>query len=145
MENKKGRKIDWKNRQLTTTEFAYLAGLLEGEGYFGFDKRGLISQPYLVLAMTDKDVVEYAATLIEGNMILLKRRTRKSKPVYRVSITRRERILYLYTGLLPFLGKRRSEQVNESLILIKQHQTWVAEGGRSQQARNANRARFQKP
>lgn len=47
----------------TSKEIAWIAGLLEGEGCFSFDRRAVIQ-----LAMTDKDVVKKASKLFGASL-----------------------------------------------------------------------------
>src|ERR1700739_4570225 len=46
------------------TDIAWVAGLLEGEGYFAIKTTGHYRRPHVQLRMTDKDVVEKFAALV---------------------------------------------------------------------------------
>lgn len=48
---------------ITDREIGWLAGILEGEGFFGFNGRG--RTPTLQVSMTDEDVILKLAALIE--------------------------------------------------------------------------------
>lgn len=97
---------------------AWLAGLLEGEGYFAWhhDKRDS-GRPEVSLEMADRDVVDRAAVLMGGNSVHALDRT-KDRPGH--SITFRTRIsgrkaVALMRDLLPLMGSRRKEKINELL------------------------------
>ena len=82
------------------TEIAWLAGILEGEGYFTLI-RG--RYPTIRLGMTDEDVIVKAARL-------MKRDVTRYKTSYIISIGGALAIQWMMT-LYPYLGKRRGEQV----------------------------------
>ena len=68
-------------------DLAWLAGLLEGEGSFLKAPPSNPNCPRISLEMTDKDIVERAAALMEGKAV--KRETLKNplwKSTYRVII-----------------------------------------------------------
>lgn len=88
----------------------WLAGLLEGEGCFAF-----AGTPKIILEMTDEDVVERAAFLINS---YVKARTPKPnrKQVFHTEATG-ERARNVMEAILPHMGKRRSAKIREVLKL----------------------------
>lgn len=88
----------------------WLAGLLEGEGTFDLSKG---RYPRIRLAMTDRDVVGRAATLMDTSIRLSLKRA-PSAPTWHseVSGPRAEAIM---REILPFMGTRRSQRIAEVL------------------------------
>lgn len=90
-------------------ERAWLAGILEGEGWFsvGDDHR-----VHIGLSMTDEDVVQRVAKLI--NVVHISRRVRNSKhkPIFTIYLYGKK-ALSLMALLLPLMGKRRSKKISE--------------------------------
>ena len=103
--NKNINKTNWKPEPL-----AWLAGLIEGEGYIAKGK------VFLRVRMTDWDVVQrchdtfkvgYLRGPVEGN------EKKKHKPMYEWTITRRQDFYELLSVLYPKLGLRRQERIRE--------------------------------
>lgn len=96
-------------------DLAWLAGLLEGEGSFLKAPPSSPNCPRISLEMTDKDVVERAASLMDGKVV--KRTNLKSalwKPTYRV-IIKGSRAVALMRVLYPEMGVRRRSQIDLAL------------------------------
>lgn len=89
---------------------AWLAGLLEGEGSFGFYSPRLV----LALSMTDEDIVRRAASLVGAPVHRLKPEAPHHKPPYSM-LLRGGRAAYYLTELLPLFGARRSKTISEAL------------------------------
>lgn len=98
-------------------EIAWLAGLLEGEASFSMKW----NTPRIQLAMTDRDVVERAAVLLEGNVKLKQRKDAQPqhKQQYTVEVAGPKAVQWLMT-LYTFMGERRQEKFRELL------ETWRA-------------------
>jgi hypothetical protein len=99
------------------SEIAWLAGLLEGEGWFGLQKRkGQRPQLQVQLAMTDEDIVARVAALWGTAYRKEKPRGGRvgNKAMYRTKVTggRAVRIMW---AVAPWLGARRSEKVRALL------------------------------
>jgi hypothetical protein len=54
--------------EMTESDLAWLAGLLEGEGCFHFTRTA-----YVVISMTDEDIIERAASLMNSKWHAVKR------------------------------------------------------------------------
>ena len=99
----------------------WLAGLLEGEGCFHFNpnRRSVGSYIWIKLAMTDKDVVEKAATImgcnVQGPYI---RKGTTYKPVYVATLYGRYAVAWMMT-LYQLMGTRRKEAIHKILIHYK--------------------------
>lgn len=104
---------------LSLGEVRWLAGLLEGEGSFGFflnkDPHGIPRYPVLriSLGMTDEDVVERAAAIMRARG----RRTYRQgnrKPMHETSVTGSRAAGWMMT-LWPLMGVRRKTRIIECL------------------------------
>lgn len=105
-------------------DLLWLAGLLEGEGTFDAH-RG--KYPRIRLAMTDRDIVGRAASLMDAK-IRLSLHTAPAKPTWHTEISG-ERAAEIMAQILPFMGSRRSGKIAE--VLAIQHfrqKTVIAEG-----------------
>ena len=117
---------EYKMLVLTESQITWIAGLLEGEGYFGIDNRSKDrydtskSQPapYIRLVMTDEDVVAKLSNLVDKPYFIPQRKTLKGKTVYVLHIGNREKVLFILEKILPHMGKRRSERIKECISYI---------------------------
>ena len=88
---------------MTTEDVTWLAGWLEGEGYFGVCK----GTPVLAVNSTDLDIVQRAATLMNNCEVrLCKLKNTKWKPQHRIQIYSR-RALDAMKLVRPYMGLRR--------------------------------------
>ena len=92
------------------TDIAWLAGLLEGEGYFALN-RG--KYPTITLSMTDEDIVVKAASLMGAKI-------NRSGNLWIAHINGAYAIQWMMT-LYSLLGKRRRERVFEVIRYWKEH------------------------
>jgi len=110
---------------LTDVELAWAAGLFEGEGSFKLWNGRYTT---MVLSMTDKDVVERFARIVEVGTI--RRRTPQQegwKEQWVWNISAHEHVRDLTTQFLPFLGERRAARAREVLEAIAANQARVTE------------------
>lgn len=118
------------NTNITIKDIAWLAGLLEGEGSFGSGSQGC---PALRLQMTDKDVVEYASSILRTK---LQNPTRpqnpKWKPCYSTSATGRHGIEWMMT-IYAFMGMRRRKQIEDVI------RSWRQSGKSQRSSHNGNK------
>lgn len=84
----------------------WLAGLLEGEGTFDLH-RG--KYPRVRLAMTDRDVVGRAATLL-GSRVRLSLKPAPYKASWHAEVSG-EKAALVMRAVLPFMGSRRSAKI----------------------------------
>lgn len=141
-----------KDLNLLATEIAWLAGLFEGEASFLLDPRSKHrytvstspSNPYISIQMTDEDVIAKVAKLLNKTYTVLKRKTARTKSVYKVYVGDRATLLYLLPLLFPYLGKRRQHDVQLCLNALNEWETWYLEGGRSKMAKLGPKARIHK-
>lgn len=111
---------------MNETDLAWLAGLLEGEGCFvflrGHRPSGIPNRQWRVqLTMTDRDVVERAAALMDcrvcGPYAAKTPGGETAKPQWRTALGRRADVVALITALRPKMGERRQRQIDELLAL----------------------------
>lgn len=113
---------------MTPRDIEWLAGLLEGEGCFGFYylKRNQNGTgyycPQIRLSMTDRDVVGRAAKLM-GTRVYLREGTPKgNKPVWTTRAAGAKAAGWMMT-LYMLLGERRRTKIQEVLWVWRQTST----------------------
>ena len=106
---------------ISTTEIHWLAGLLEGEATFGMWKyNGRGQSAFLSLKMTDRDIVERAARLLETRSILTdKKQQEHHKQAYSTRSHGIKAIGWMMT-LYPLLGDRRRARIREIVASWRQ-------------------------
>ena len=111
---------------MTDKDLYWMSGLLEGEGYFGINKRkyttkdGTIKEylePYIHLQMTDKDVVEKYASIIGSTIRTHQSKRENRKLLYRCGLNGKKKVIPLLQELYPLMGKRRQQRIKELLCL----------------------------
>ena len=86
----------------------WVAGLLEGEGYFGLIGNRLVVK----CVMTDKDVIEKLQTFTGiGNIFKRKKRDTQTMDPYEWGGGTRSEITSLLKKILPYMGTRRSKKI----------------------------------
>lgn len=97
-------------------EWAWLAGIYEGEGCMGFTGRCGVQ---IRVCMTDRDVVERIESLCPSpNGVKTQKYRTNKKLQYRWQISDRDIAKAFIEGVLPFLGIRRAERAREGLERI---------------------------
>jgi hypothetical protein len=91
--------------------FHWVAGLLEGEGSFIAGSPSEPNRPRISVAMTDEDVIERLAAVLNVQYKALASRNEHHKNVYRV-IIRGAQAVELMKRLHPLLGERRKQQID---------------------------------
>ena len=92
-----------------------MAGLLEGEGTFGYYSRS----PHISLTMIDKDVVEWAAKLMNNRNVYVNKGSHLGKKEqWRFTCHGSLAIGWMMT-LYSFLGTRRRAQIKKAIDLWK--------------------------
>lgn len=99
-------------------DLVWLAGLLEGEGYFGITTRGNGSRsPVVEVKMTDLDVVERAGLLMGARSVTIKQMPEGQKTQYRARVTGKL-ALDLMIAALPHMGDRRTNRITEIVGMV---------------------------
>ena len=110
---------------MTSEQIAWLAGLLEGEGYFCLQTKRLKSPtkprgvyPKIVFVSTDKDICDRVSALFGTSPNYVGPRKDHYKPVWRALKvgTGASEILRL---ILPYMGQRRREKIEDILYRAK--------------------------
>lgn len=97
---------------MTEIEAVWLAGLLEGEGYFGL-YRG--DRPVVEVKMTDRDVVERVGALFGNpNVVFIPAANERCQPQYRARV-RGAGAVEIMRRILPHMGQRRTARITELL------------------------------
>lgn len=86
---------------------AFLAGLFEGDGYFGAVQ--------FKLELRDQDIVEYVAELLKTMVCVFTPEKDYYQVLYKTSLGRQKEREDLYFELYPWLGARRRMQVRQAL------------------------------
>ena len=121
---------------MTDIDIAWLAGILEGEGHFGYTKRkyslkttGEIKfyyDPYVHLQMTDKDIVYRVASLFQSKSVRTYQDKRGNrKLLYRVGCNGKIRLPSLLKSIFPHMGERRKTKILILSFLIMNKQDFV--------------------
>ena len=121
---------------MSEIDAAWLAGILEGEGHFGYNKRNYTIKstgevkfyydPYVHLQMTDKDVVYRVASLFKSKSVRTYQDKRGNrKLLYRVGCNGKIRLPSLLKSIFPHMGKRRKTKITILLFLIMDKQNFV--------------------
>jgi hypothetical protein len=137
---------------LTETDVAWIAGLLEGEGYFGIDNRSkdryevskIPPAPFIKVSMVDEDIIQRLSKLLDKSYFSPSRKTVKDKQVYTLHIGEKEKVLFILQKILPYMGVRRGERITECISHLQTWKEWVENGGRVENAKRANQIRQQK-
>ncbi len=136
---------------LTETDVAWIAGLLEGEGYFGIDNRSkdryetskTPPSPFIKVSMVDEDIIQRLSRLLDKPYFSPSRKTVTGKQVYTLHIGEKEKVLSILQQILPYMGVRRGERITECISHLQTWKEWVENGGRVENAKRANQIRQQ--
>lgn len=88
----------------------WLAGLLEGEGYFGLRRQG--RDLVLQVGGVDRDVIERAQR-IAGHGFVKERHLPSGKIYYGLTITKQSEVERVMLAVLPLMGSRRGARIRE--------------------------------
>lgn len=93
---------------LKETNWAWIAGILEGEGSFSFTN----NWPVMQIQMVDKDVMEKLSNYLD--VPLGKPKTLKSgKLCYQMALRKTEKIKFITDQIYEYMGERRKKSINE--------------------------------
>ena len=103
---------------LSLTEWAWLAGILEGEGCFAITG----GYPRITLKMTDEDIVNRVAQFFEASVWHRKRPDPKHKDIYHTQVGKTKLLHYIISNIWSYLGQRRREAI------LKWYDLWETKG-----------------
>ncbi len=95
-------------------DLVWLAGLLEGEGYFAPGPPSIPDHPVIQLCMTDRDIIERVANLWGTNYIGEANRGEGWNTAYRI-FKRGYPAVELMLELYPLMGERRKQQIEKAV------------------------------
>lgn len=96
----------------TVAQWAWFSGLFEGEGCIKF--RGLNSV-VLSVTSTDLDVLERIQRIFGGGIGQPKFRPLSTKPVWTWNCGRRNDVISIINGILPYMLSRRAKKLEDAL------------------------------
>lgn len=94
---------------LTPTEIGWLAGLLDGEGFFALAKVGRYGYPSVGVNMTDEDIIQHFCALT-GTTYAMQRRQPDRKNIFCVNTSGRK-ALAIMRVIFPYMGQRRKTKI----------------------------------
>ena len=103
-----------KNKSVWSNKLAYLAGLIDGEGYLKVEKWGTIR---LIIGMTDRKTIYWIKNNFGGNVT--KQLTAKKKGFYVWRMNQGKDLFYLLLLVIPFLVTKKKKLANAMRQLIK--------------------------
>lgn len=107
---------------MTEQEWAWLAGIIEGEGCISFAG---VNSVRLTVNMTDLDILQRCRALTNcGHIGLGKDRGPRRKPLHRWSVGHQNQIRKILPTIWPWMGKRRSARIGVALTRlagVRQH------------------------
>jgi len=98
---------------LWSNKLAYLAGLIDGEGYFKVEKQGTLR---LIIGMCDKKTIQWIKDNFGGNITIQK--TQKGRLFYVWRLNQGKDLFYLMLCIIPFLVNKKDIAVNFFKIII---------------------------
>ena len=103
---------------MKAAQVAWLAAIIEGEGWIGFNishyKAKAYSCPCVEVAMNDRDVIQRVAFLMDVHVLGPYRYGTHTKSHYQAQVYGKEAIRVIRL-VLPWLGQRRTKQAQHAL------------------------------
>jgi hypothetical protein len=120
-------------RSIGLLDLHWLAGLLEGEGTFIMGPPSAPRSPAIALHMTDQDVVERAARLLDCAVNRVPARRDHWSDAY-VMRVRGPRAVEWMKRLRPLMGERRRQQIDRALASYAPDPTRLLDDARAAEA-----------
>lgn len=98
---------------LWSNKLAYLAGLIDGEGYFKIEKWGTIR---LIIGMCDKKTIYWIKKNFGGNVTIQK--TQKGRLFYVWRLNQGKDLFYLMLCVIPFLVNKKHIALRYFKVII---------------------------
>ena len=95
----------------------YVAGLLEGEGYFTATKVGNYKYPRIGCDMSDQDVIEDLQEMLGCGTLYSRKRAENRKKIYGWRLLSKRKVLKLAKALYPYMKSRRQKQIDKLIPL----------------------------
>ena len=120
---------------MTDLEKGWLAGIMEGEGYCKWiDAGSSQGQAKFNLQMTDKDVVEKVARLLDLKVNTSPPKGR-NKQVYRIGMKSWDKVEQFCIDMMPLMGERRRRDMEVICEKAEARRQWISKGGRREALR----------
>lgn len=106
---------------ISINDIYWLAGILEGEGYFGLTNDG--SSPIIMVSMTDADIIERVRLIVDKTTtisITQDKRKETYKDSYRLTINGKRAAQWMMT-LYPLMSIRRKAKIQICITTWKNH------------------------
>lgn len=87
--------------------------------------------PYINIRMTDLDIIEKVAKLLNKKVNKTTPSKSAKKPLYACNFKDRGTVYYFVNQIYPFLSIKRKKEVDLQLDYIEQWKNWFNEDGRS--------------
>jgi hypothetical protein len=107
-----------QSRYLTGNRLSWLAGLLEGEGSFVAGKLSKARQPRIAMAMTDRDIIEQVANMLDVSVGKRKSQHEHHKQIFSTEIAGGP-VISLMKLLRSMMGARRQAQIDDAIACYK--------------------------
>ena len=100
-------------KSLKLHEWAWVAGLIEGEGCFSTTKKH--PNPCFQIQMKDEDVIAKLAEMLGTKYTKRPPRNERCQPMYQIMVRRQNFCEWLITGIYRWMGERRQAKLNECI------------------------------
>ena len=118
----------------TSAEWAWLAGIIEGEGYFDLKvhtRKGYVS-PAITVNMTDEDIIRRIHRMTaRGTINGPEMRGPKYKPIWSWRVGNREEVKHILTQCVDWFGQRRGDRARFMIANIPDRVPYPVERIRS--------------
>lgn len=97
-------------------EWAWLAGIFEGEGCIVFTGKNSVT---LSIGMTDRDVIDRVLELVGRGTIYRNKPKRGYRPQFHWKVGHQDDVRFVLRGIRPWLGKRRGDKADGAMERMK--------------------------
>ena len=111
-------------RDMTETEAAYLAGIIDGEAWLGIRQRGESRSPIITISNTSREIIGWLYRLYDDGggplpRLMADSLEERRTPCYQISFASLRDVGYILERTLPYLQARR-ELTEECLSILKE-------------------------
>ena len=94
---------------LNEANWAWIAGIFEGEGCFSFTN----SWPVMQIQMADKDVMEKISLFLEVPLKGPHYKKGGTKPTYQIALRKTKKLEFISDKIYEYMGERRKKSIDE--------------------------------
>ena len=98
-------------KELKETDLAYIAGLLDGEGYIGIVGRGEKQKGYratVTISSTNSEIILWLKSVLDGSVYQSTHRNKRWKDSWEWKLSTRN-VIPLLTSLIPYLKIKKTQ------------------------------------